>query len=214
MIFKPEKEGCIFILSPHIDDGELGCGGTISKLISERNTIHFFVFSLAKKSILPKFPKDITEKELYQSMQTLKIPRDNLHLFDFDVRTFPSIRQEILEILWKFNKDFSPDMVFAPSLNDLHQDHEVVAKETLRAFKNTTIFCYEEPWNSITFNLTALIRLEKSNIENKIAALRCYNSQMHRPYFQEDFIWNLAKARGHLINQNYAEAFEVMRLII
>lgn len=213
MIIKTKQDGCIFILSPHIDDGELGCGGTISKLIAENNEIHFIVFSLAEKSIPNELSKDSTKKELYQSMQILKIPNENIHLYNFEVRIFPSIRQEILEIMWKLNKEFSPDIVFTPSINDLHQDHEVIAKETLRAFKTSTIFGYEEPWNLITFNSTALSKLSKLHVETKIKALLCYNSQKHRHYFKEDFIWNLAKMRGTLINHEYAEAFEIMKLI-
>jgi len=210
-----DKENkCVFVLSPHADDGELGCGGTISKLISEKNNVHFAVFSLAEKSIPSDLSKNITEKELNESMQILKIPKSKVHLYNFEVRNFPQKRQEILEILWKLNKEHSPDIVFTPSMNDLHQDHEVIAKETLRAFKNTTIFCYEEPWNLMSFNLTVLIRLSKMDIENKLKALQCYKSQTHRPYFENDFIWNLAKIRGGLINHQYAEAFEVMRLII
>jgi LmbE family N-acetylglucosaminyl deacetylase len=209
---KPDK--CIFVLSPHVDDGELGCGGTISRLVSENSDIHFVVFSLAEKSIPADLEKDTTEKELYESMQVFQIPESKVHLYNFEVRNFPVVRQEILEILWKINKDYAPDLVFTPALNDLHQDHEVVAKETLRAFKNTTIFCYEEPWNLISFNLTALVKLNEEDIANKLKALQCYKSQTHRPYFEKDFIWNLAKIRGSLINQEYAEAFELPRLII
>jgi LmbE family N-acetylglucosaminyl deacetylase len=205
---------CIFILSPHVDDGELGCGGTISKLVAENNDVHFAVFSLAEKSIPSEFPKDTTEKEFYESMKVLKIPKSNIHLFNFEVRNFPLKRQEILEILRGINKDYSPGIVFTPSLNDLHQDHEVVAKETARAFKTTTIFCYEEPWNLITFNITSLVRLTQDHVEKKVEALRCYKSQSHRPYFEEDFTWNLAKMRGFLINHPYAEAFEILRLIV
>jgi len=209
-----EKNQCIFILSPHVDDGELGCGGTISKLTSKNADIHFIVFSLAEKSIPSEFPKDSTKKELNESMKTLKIPQNNIHLFNYEVRTFPQVRQEILEILTKLNKELSPDIVFTPSLNDLHQDHEVVAKETLRAFKKKTIFCYEEPWNIIKFSSSVVIKLTRNDIETKVKALSCYKSQAYRPYFKEEVIYNLANARGTLIDHQYAEAFEIVRLII
>ena len=145
-------------------------------------------------------------------MKTLKIPKNNVHLYNYKVRTFPDIRQEILEILYKLNKDYSPEIVFAPSLNDLHQDHEVVAKEAFRAFKNTTIFCYEEPWNMLNFNFTAFSILTEDHVKNKIEALQCYRSQEHRLYFQEDYQRNLAKIRGMRVHREFAEAFEVMRL--
>ncbi len=212
MIFKP-KGGITFVLSPHIDDGELGCGGTIAKLISEQNEIHFFVFTLAKKSIPPEFPQDATEHELYNSMKALQIPKENLHVFDFEVRTFPNHRQEILEILVDLKKKLTPQLVFTPSIHDLHQDHEVIAKETLRAFKNSTILCYEEPWNLISFNFTTFSKLEKEHVERKIKVLKCYKTQAHRPYFQEEYFWSWARTRGARIGESYAEAFELMRLI-
>ena len=214
MDIKMDENKCIFIIGPHVDDGELGCGGTISKLISENNNIHFIVFSLAEKSIPEGLSKDSTKKEFYHSMDTLGIPIDNIHLYNFEVRNFVNFRQEILEILYQLNKDFNPEMIFIPSLNDLHQDHEVISRESLRAFKKTTIFCYEEPWNIIHFNFTLLVKLSENDIENKIKALKCYNSQKHRSYFQGDTILTLAKSRGTLIDHPYAEAFEVIRMIL
>ena len=214
MNIKIDQNRCIFVIGPHVDDGELGCGGTISKLISENNNIHFIVFSFAEKSIPQDLSKDTTQKEFFQSMQTLKIPKNNIHINNFEVRKFTEHRQDILEILYKLNKDFNPEMIFIPSLNDLHQDHEVVSKEALRAFKKSTIFCYEEPWNIIHFNFTLLIKLSATDIENKIKALKCYNSQKIRSYFKEDTILTLAKSRGTLIDHPYAEAFEVVRLVL
>ena len=209
-----KQNQCVFIIGPHVDDGELGCGGTLARLVAANNDVHFVVFSLAKKSIPSEFPKDSTKKELYQSMETLNIPKENVHLYDYEVRTFPKVRQDILENLIELKKEFSPEIVFTPSLHDLHQDHEVVAKETLRAFKKSVILCYEEPWNIISFDFTALIKLSEANIKKKIQALQCYKSQAHRDYFKEDAIYNLAKSRGSLIEHKYAEAFEVIRLII
>ncbi|MHA1130528.1 MAG: PIG-L deacetylase family protein [Candidatus Helarchaeota archaeon] len=212
MILNTEKDKCIFVLSPHIDDGELACGATISKLSEINREIHFMVFSLAKKSIRPEFSKDATEKELHQSMKVLNISDKNLHIYDFEVRTFPSNRQEILEILWNLNKEYSPALVLTPSLNDLHQDHQVIAAETFRAFRNTSILCYEEPWNCITFNFTAFSKLSQKHVQKKVEALNCYKTQNHRAYFQPDYIWNWVKTRGTRVQCEYAEAFEVLRL--
>ena len=48
----------VLILAPHTDDGEFGCGGTITKLISEGADVYYAAFSAAEQSVLPKFPKD------------------------------------------------------------------------------------------------------------------------------------------------------------
>ena len=50
-------------------------------------------------------------------------------MHDFEVRTFPAARQEILEILVGINSELEPDLVLMPSLGDIHQDHETIARE-------------------------------------------------------------------------------------
>ena len=54
----------ILIISPHIDDGELGCGATISKFIREGYDIHYIAFSAAERSVKDEFPKDQLRIEL------------------------------------------------------------------------------------------------------------------------------------------------------
>jgi hypothetical protein len=58
------------------------------------------------------------------------------------------------------------------------------------------------------------MKLEKKHIEKKINALSCYESQGKRDYMSSDFILSLARTRGVQIGTAYAEAFEVVRLII
>ena len=69
-----------------------------------------------------------------------------------------------------------------PSLHDIHQDHTTMAKEGLRAFKNTTILGYELIWNNLTFNTQCFIKLNKEHIDAKIRALKEYLSQGKRDY--------------------------------
>ena len=101
-----------------------------------------------------------------------------------------------------------------PSPNDLHQDHHTVAEECMRAFKETSILAYELPWNNISFNTQAFVKLEKRHIEKKVHALHAYNSQKKRSYLNEEFIFSWARTRGVQIKISYAETFEVIRWII
>jgi hypothetical protein len=103
--------------------------------------------------------------------------------------------------------------VLQPSLGDIHQDHQVVAAEGLRAFKRTTVLGYEIPWNTLNFNYQAYIALERRHVERKIAALARYESQQHRNYANPDYIWNLARTRGINVGREHAEAFEVYRVV-
>ena len=83
-------------------------------------------------------------------------------MHDFDVRTFPERRQDILELLVALWEEWRPDVVFQPSHHDVHQDHQTIAQEGLRAFKRTTIFGYEVPWNNFDFSYGAYIALERA----------------------------------------------------
>lgn len=67
-------------------------------------------------------------------------------IFKYSVRKLSEYRQEILESLIRLKKDFNPEMVIGPSLNDFHQNHQVISNEMIRAFKmNSSILCYELP---------------------------------------------------------------------
>lgn len=112
------------------------------------------------------------------------------------------------------NKDIKPDMVFLPSASDIHQDHQVVHQEGVRAFKNTTFAGYELPWNNYRIHTNFFICISESELNKKIESLKMYKSQEHRNYMKEDFIRSLAKVRGVQANSEFAEAFEVYRWII
>lgn len=204
------------ILCPHTDDGELGAGGLISRLLEEKSELQWMVFSSARASVPNGYEDDTLAKEFSNVMKSLKISEEQYNLFDYKVRRLHENRQDILESLIKIRNEFRPELVLGPSLNDFHQDHQVVANEMVRAFKSyCSILCYELPWNHIKFENQFFIKLEERHIKNKLAMLSHYKSQVvkERNYFSEEFIRGLATTRGVQINSNYAEAFEVLKWI-
>lgn len=204
----------ILVLAPHTDDGEFGCGGSVTKFLKEGKEVYYVAFSTAEASVPPGMPKNILEIEVKEATKRLGIPASNLIVHKFQVRKLNYVRQEILEELMKIKKEICPDLVFMPSPNDLHQDHYTVSMEGMRAFKQITILGYEIPWDNITFHTQSFIRLERQHVETKIIALKAYESQSHRFYATPDFIRSLAKTRGVQIGAEYAEAFEVIRWVI
>jgi LmbE family N-acetylglucosaminyl deacetylase len=203
----------ILVLAPHTDDGELGCGGTIAKFVAEGRSVYYAAFSICSKSLPEGLPADTLLHECKMATKTLRIPEDNTHIFDFEVREFPVLRQPILEEIVNLYKKIKPDLVFIPSSVDIHQDHGVIHTEALRACKNSSVLGYELPWNHSQFNSTFFINLTADEIAKKTLALKSYKSQSHRNYMQDDFILSLAKVRGVQSNTDYAEAFEVYKLI-
>lgn len=204
----------VLVLAPHTDDGELGAGGFIAKLLDSGANVRYFAFSTAQESVPDHLPRDILSTEVRAATSALGIPKENLEIFDFAVRKLNYARQELLEILVAANRDSDFDLVLTPSVKDIHQDHETVSRESLRAFKRTTILGYELIWNNLSFDTTAFVQLDRVHIERKSRALMNYKSQSHRSYIQPEFIHALAKTRGVQIGCDYAEAFEVIRWVI
>lgn len=205
----------VLILAPHTDDGEFGCGGTIAKMINEGKEVFYVAFSDCEKSLDPGMAADTLIKELMCATKILGIPKDNVIIKKYEVRCFGRDRQDILEDMVYFNNHINPDLVFLPSPKDLHQDHNTIAMEGLRAFKlSSTILGYEVPWNNLSFNTTSFVTLTEDNINRKIDALKCYESQINRFYSSEQFIRSLAITRGTQIGTQYAETFDVLRWII
>ncbi|MFF2446729.1 PIG-L deacetylase family protein [Neobacillus sp. NPDC058068] len=204
----------ILVLAPHTDDAELGCGGTIAKLLDEGSEVFIAVFSTAEESVPKGAPNDLLEKEFYHAMEIMKIPKQCLFVYNYQVRKLSYYRQDILEDLIKLKNLINPDLVFLPSGKDVHQDHQVIYSEGIRAFKNLSILGYELPWNHITFSTQAFMELNYHHIVSKWEALQSYTSQieLHRPYFTKEFIEGLARVRGTQINKEWAEAFEVLRI--
>ena len=203
----------VLVLAPHTDDGEFGAGGTMARLVEQGADVRYVAFSIATRSLPEGFAPDTLAREVKEATAELGISPSNLTVHDFDVRTFPEHRQDILELLVALWEDWPPDAVFQPSFHDIHQDHQVIAAESLRAFKRTTILGYEIPWNNFDFAYQAYVSLEKTHIERKVAALAKYASQRHRRYSDPEYIWNVARTHGINVNREYAEVFEVYRVV-
>jgi LmbE family N-acetylglucosaminyl deacetylase len=213
MMLENYKGKKVLILAPHTDDGELGCGGTIAKLAEQGAQVYYMVFSICTNSLPEGLASDTLSKEVRAATLHLGIPTENLILHDYDVRTFSTHRQNILDDLIKFRNEINPDLVFLPAPTDIHQDHEVISQEGIRAFKQTNILGYEMPWNNLSFSTRCFVKLNEHFIGTKIKALKEYKSQIHRDYFNEIFIKSLAYTRGVQVGCSYAEAFEVVRIL-
>lgn len=203
----------ILILAPHTDDGELGCGGSIAKFCTEKKEVHYAAFSTCQKSLPEGLAPDTLERECKAAIRELGADAGKIMFYDFDVRSFEDKRQEILEELVSLNKYIQPDLVFIPSASDIHQDHQVIHREALRAFKNCSLLGYELPWNHNNFTTTFFITLSAEELNKKVNALKRYRSQSHRRYMQEEFTRALATVRGVQCGSKFAEAFEVYRMI-
>lgn len=204
----------VLVIAAHTDDESIGCGGTISKLLYLGYEVKVAVFSICKESIPDNLEKNILEKEYHIATKILGLKKSDSFIFDYPVRKFSYYRQEILEELVKIRKNYEPDIIFTHSKTDIHQDHQVMYNETVRAFKGISILGYELPWNCVTFHPRCFVSLSEKNVDTKIKAIASYESQqkLGRKYVSSDIVKSLCVIRGLQSGNDLAEAFDVYRL--
>lgn len=203
----------VLVLCPHTDD-EFGCGGTIVRLLDAGAEVRYVALSRCEISVPEGYAKDVLVHECRRATAALGIKQENVDIWDYPVRRFNEHRQDILERFVALRREYAPDLVLMPSTSDMHQDHNTVANEGFRAFKHSSILGYELPQNLVAFHNSAFVRLSAENLEKKIAAVSEYKSQSHRGYATDEFIRGLARVRGEQCNDRYAEAFELVRLVV
>jgi len=197
----------ILALSPHTDDAELGCGGTLHALADQGATVLIVAFTAPTPRLRTEFHR--AAKALHPDIEA--------RLLSYQRRLFPETRQAILDDIIKLRGEPGDwDIVFVPSPWDVHQDHQVIYAEALRTFKSspTAIYAYEQPWNQVKNETTAYSPLQRSDIDAKLAALKEYHSQAYKPYFDPYLIEGIAHIRGMQCGSLYAEAFHAIRTII
>jgi LmbE family N-acetylglucosaminyl deacetylase len=207
----------ILVVSTHTDDAIVIAGGTILRILEANGQVFYAGLSIASESLLEGFAKDAVETETKLATKMLGIDAEKVRIERFPVRRFQEHRQKILDTLIDLRNGIKPDIVFVPSTTDTHQDHEVVNRESLRAFKNCcSIYGYDFPWTELhQMKLNLFYQLEERHIRKKMEAIKCLRSQIAKktPYLTEEYIRGLAIERGVRIGAKYAEAFEIIREI-
>lgn len=197
----------VIAIAPHVDDVELGAGATIYRL-AKTNEVWYVGLSVP-----PLVTADVFMEEFHASSCALGLSPERTILKSFDPRNLFDSRGDILQLFYDLYKDLRPDLVFIPNSQDIHQSHEVVYAEARRAFKFTTMLGYELPWNSMDFSMDVFITLTKEEVDAKVAAINAFTTQKNRLFFSNDIVADLARVRGKQIGREYAECFELVRLI-
>lgn len=188
-----EMKKYLFI-GAHVDDAELSCGGTISKLVEEGHSV----------SLAPVADCGLLE-ELKEATKVLGVE----HFCLCWRKGFIGNEQNIADELYSIRDSY--DFVFTHSPLCKHSDHKVIGEQSLRIF-NGSILTYLQAWNG-NENPNYFVEISTSHLEKKLQALACYKSQAHRTYMNPDFIRAQAIYNGIKCGKRYAEAFRIERLI-
>ncbi|MBW4423586.1 MAG: PIG-L family deacetylase [Nostoc desertorum CM1-VF14] len=201
----------VLCLGAHCDDIEIGCGGTILKLIETYPNIIFYwvVFS----SNLER------EKEAYNSAN--KFLRNtnikNIVIKQFQDGFFPFIGIEIKHFFEELKQEYSPDLIFTHYRQDLHQDHRLISEFTWNTFRNNLILEYEIPkYDGDLGNPNFFVNLNEEICQNKIQyILDSFPSQNNKQWFTEETFRSILRLRGVESNSpnKYAEAFYCRKVV-
>ncbi len=205
MTFFGETVCCI---GAHPDDIELGCGALISDIVNQANVICITLSDNQKDPML----KDLVE-EYYESMNILGLKPENALLYDFTTRRFQAARQEILEVMIDIKHKYHPEVVLVHTSRDIHQDHQTVTQEALRAFRGTTLLGFDVLRSSYGFFPDFLVEVSEEAVHNKIRSLKAYHTYADKYYFDENIIYSTAIRHGALAERPYAEGFDILRIV-
>lgn len=205
MIFHGQR---LLFLGAHPDDIELGCGALLAR-VARASDVRCVTLSDNRHN--PRLGGLVEEH--MRSMGVLGIPKEKVVLRDFETRNFLRDRQQILEVLYELHRELNPDIIFTHSRADMHQDHNVVTDETLRAFRGSTVLGYDVVRSSHGFFPNFLVEVEAADVERKIAALAEYRTYAERYYFQADLTRATLIRNGALAERPFAEGFDILRIV-
>lgn len=195
-------------MGAHPDDIELGCGALISHIHQQTEIL---CVTLSDNQKNPALKNVVGEHR--KSMAVLGVAEENVVVEKFETRHFPHSRQEILEYMIELNRNYSPDIVFVHTRADIHQDHNTVTDEALRAFRGTTVLGYDVLRSSYGFFPNFLVEVFEEDVQCKLDALAEYKTYTSKYYFDPNITRATLIRHGALAERPFAEGFDILRII-
>jgi LmbE family N-acetylglucosaminyl deacetylase len=198
----------VLFLGAHPDDIEIGCGALIHQIVKKTEILCVTLSDNQKNPDLKK-----VKNEHLESMKVLGVPEEKVLFGTFTTRVFQQSRQEILEYFLKLRKDFKPDLIFTHSKQDVHQDHNTMTDEALRAFRGITLLGFDVVRSSYGFFPHFLVEVSEEDVNKKIEALAQYETYKDRYYFNSELTRSIMVRHGALAEVKFAEGFDILRIV-
>lgn len=202
----------ILCLGSHSDDIEIGCGGTLLKLLAVRPApeVHWIVFSADGERV--------REAQRSAALFLRGVKKSEVVVQDFRNGFFPYQGTQIKEYFEALKLEFSPDVIFTHYRHDLHQDHRTICDLTWNTFRNHFILEYEIPKYDGDLGVpNCFVPLSEGQCRKKIAyILRSFCSQAGKHWFTEDVFRALLRLRGleSASPTRFAEAFYCRKMVL
>ena len=135
----------ILAIGAHPDDVELGCGGTLAKMISENKKVG--ILDLTEGELGTRGTALTRKSEAEEAGKILSIAyRENLKFRDGFFKNDDTHQIELIKIIRKYK----PDIVLANAVNDRHPDHGKAAKLVYDACFLSGLLKIQTSYNGVT----------------------------------------------------------------
>ena len=202
----------ILCLGAHADDIEIGCGGTLLRLLAEHPGLHVYWVVLSADTTRAEEARRSARYYLQEAAE------QRLEIKSFRDGFFPYDGSEIKDFFHSLGRQFTPDLVLTHRRDDLHQDHRLVGELTWNTFRNHLIWEYEIPkYDGDLGRPNLYVTLDERTCERKVdALLEAFPTQHAKPWFTRDTFLSLMRIRGVESNSptRLAEAFYCRKVVI
>jgi LmbE family N-acetylglucosaminyl deacetylase len=202
----------VLCLGAHADDLEIGCGGTLLRLLDDNPGLE------VSWVVLSGSPERSAEAAESATALLAKAARASIRLADFRETYFPYLGSEIKTYVAALGTEIQPDLIFTHSREDLHQDHRVTSELTWNTFRDHLILEYEVPkWDGDLGRPNVFVPLESAVCLRKVEhLLRVFPSQRDKDWFDAEVFRGLMRLRGMEARSpsGYAEAFFCRKLVL
>jgi LmbE family N-acetylglucosaminyl deacetylase len=198
-------------LGAHSDDIEIGCGGTILRLLEENPAVHvhWVIFGASG----PRKLEAVESANLFLANARSK----EIVTKEFRDGYFPYMGADIKDFFEQLKREHSPDLILTHYREDLHQDHRLVSELTWNTFRDHLILEYEIPkYDGDIGSPNFFVHLDAALCKRKVDyILQSFISQRSKSWFSEDTFYAMLRLRGLESNapEKHAEAFYCRKIV-
>lgn len=211
----------ILAIGAHPDDIEFGCYGTLKKHIDNGDTVTMIV--MTQSDVVDSYTNAVTRNK----QESIDESKCSANLLDAELIFGPftdtkiSFDGESVGFIEKIIKERNIDIVYTHWAGDTHQDHINTLNAAMAAARFVkTVLCYEQvplPRITTTHPVANYYVDITDTLDLKLKACKCHKSQIEKfkrvGHDMIDNIKTLARFRGIQSNVQYAEAFNILKMV-
>lgn len=202
----------LLCIGAHCDDVEIGCGGSLLRLLDEHpgSRVHWLV--------LTSTPDRAAEARSAAAAFTAAATKVEVEIGELRDGYLPTQQAQAKDTFEALKGHARPDLILTHRRDDAHQDHRVAAELTWNTFRDHLILEYEIPkYDGDLGRPNVFVPLDESTVARKLELLRThYPSQRERRWFEDETFRSLLRLRGMECNapDRYAEGFLGTKVVL